>query len=245
MYRGESRSGKDQATIHHFMRRNRDFLSDPNAIVHVSNWGVNYDRIFLNPQDYDFFLQLLYDAQKIIAVSVLAYSLLPTRFDLVLQQHTPSAISLFMKKVCQAYAEMLNRRLNRSGHVFSRRYTGVPVPDADTLVRLSHDIHMSPVQAGLARRPEQWKYCSCSSYMSKGSNSLADRSLIWGLTGGPDLYARFMGQFDCAAPPSVKTFFSREAADVWADFLHDDQKGKKSHEVEITGARSGPGPPGR
>ncbi len=83
-------------------------------------------------------MEFLLDAQKAIAVSLLVHSLMPNHVHLIVQQHEPYAISRFMKKVTQSYAQWLNRRLNRSGHVFQGRYGGVVVPDPESLLRLSH-----------------------------------------------------------------------------------------------------------
>ena len=225
------------------MRKTRDYLAEPSVIVHASNWGVNRGQIFFDDEDYDSFLQLLFEIQKRIPVSLLVYSLMPNQFDLVLQQHAPFAISRFMKRVCQAYAEQLNRRLNRTGHVFTRRYRGVPIPDVETLLRLSHSIHMSPVQAALALRADQWRYSSCKSYMSTAGENLADRSLIWAMVGGRREYARLMDQFDPARPASIREFLCSEAVDVWFQKKEGEQRGKQRPDANSIGARPGPGPP--
>jgi putative transposase len=225
------------------MRKNRDYLADPNVLVHASNCGVNRGQIFFDNLGYETFLRFLSEAQKAIPVTVLVYSLVPCRFDLLLQQHVPFAISHFMKKVCQAYAEWLNKRLKRSGHVFTRRYSGVPIPDADVLLHLSHSIHMNPVQAGLVTRAGTWRYSSCRSYMGEGKEALADRSFIWALVGGPEVYVRFLGQFDCAAPASVREFLCPESENTW---MENREGALRADQVPVTdgiGATPGPGPP--
>ncbi len=225
------------------MRKNRDFLKNPSVVVHASNWGVNQGQIFFDIQDYHTFLHLLFNAQKSIPVSVLAYSLLRNQFDLILQQRAPYAISHFMQKVCQAYAEYINRRLKRSGHVFTRRYKGVPLPDAASLLRLSFDIHRSPEEAGLTPKAEQWRFSSCRSYLAEKAEDLADRTLIWNLAGGPRGYARLMGQFDPAGPASIKEFLCAEGLEHWRRSVKAQEEGEQISTSSSTGARSGPGPP--
>ncbi len=197
------------------MRKSRDYLVVPNVIIHAFNRGVNRGQLFHCAREYDRYMECLLEAQKELPVSLLVHTLMPNHVHLILQQHEPYAIPRFMKKVSQSYAQWLNRRLNRSGHVFQGRYGGGGVADAAALLRLSHYIHTNAVTAGLVSKGEEWRHSSCNGYIN-GADRIPDkRSLLWSLVGGPVEYARFLEEFDTADPESADTFLCPEAAMKW------------------------------
>ena len=197
------------------MRRNRDYLKDARVIVHVSNAGVNNLRIFSSSQECNCFTELLRDALEKMPVSMLMHVLLPEQFQMALEQFEPFAISRFMKKVCEAYAAWFNARTRRSGHVFTRRYNGVPIPEPESLLRLACSIHSAPVDAGVVSGPAKWRYSSYKSYLDGRSEILVDRSVLWSLVGGPAGYARFVECYDPADPRSAKEYLCPGALDFW------------------------------
>lgn len=197
--------------------RDRDYLPLSDVILHVWNRGVNRGQIFYRNGDYDFFMKLLLEAHEAFSVTVLAMTLMPNHFHLILRQGAPYAVSLFMKKVCEAYARYLNRRLRRSGPVFSGRYKADMVDDQCGLLRLSHYIHKNPSAAGLVPAPQDWKHSSCNAYTKDCEATMVDRSLILGLVGGIEQYARFLDQYDTGDPGSVEDFLCAEHAAIWRE----------------------------
>ena len=198
------------------MRPTRDFLIVPNVIVHAFNRGVNRGQLFHCDRECDRFMEILIELQKKIPVSLLIHSLMKNHFHLVLQQLEPFAISRFMQRVSQSYAQWLNRRSNRSGHVFQGRYGSVVVADAEGFLSLSRYVHTNPVQARFVPRPEQWRYSSCKGYLTRSDEIPDNRELLWSLVGGPEGYARFLREYDPADPDSVRRFLVPGAARLWS-----------------------------
>jgi putative transposase len=201
------------------MRQNRDYLVIPNVIIHAFNRGVNRGQLFHCSREYDQYMEYLVDAQEETGVSLLVHSLMSNHVHMILQQHEPFTISRFMQKVTQNYAQWLNKRLGRTGHVFQGRYGGVVIPGAEAFLRLTHYIHMNPVLAKLASDPDKWKYSSCRACIGKSRSSPDNRSLLWSLVGGPAKYARFLEEYDPADPESAQAFLSPEAAGIWNAML--------------------------
>lgn len=55
-------------------------------------------------------------------VSVLAYSIMPNHFHLLLKPLVDGGISKFMQRVCISYAKYINEKYNESGGLFQGRY---------------------------------------------------------------------------------------------------------------------------
>jgi len=196
-------------------RKARGYLLVPDAIVHAYNWSVDSRPIFRQGDAYDFFLDSLLHALEKFPVSVLVYTLVPNRFDLILHQHEPYAIAAFMKYVEEEFAGWYNQKLRRNGPVFSGRYRGEIILDEHELLRVSRDIHICPVVSGLASDDMGWKYSSRSDYKKGTNGKLADTSLILALAGGADQYTSFMDRFDSARPDSTELFLCTDHADIW------------------------------
>jgi putative transposase len=199
------------------MARKRKYLQEPNMVVHAFNRGVGRGEIFHNRRDYERFLEMLAEALKEIAVSLVVYTLMPNHFHLILLQHEPYAVSCILRKVCQPYSRWLNARSGRRGTNFEGRYGGVPVFDPAGLLRLSYYIQMNPVAAGLVPSPDLWPYSSYKGCLDTAGGHLNGYALLHALVGGPGAYERFMKQFDSADPESVKEFLCLEYATVWAE----------------------------
>ncbi len=199
------------------MPRNREFLTVPNIIVHVWNEGVRQEKIFHTKSQYQLFLDLLGKVQPLTDVSVLLYSLIPDRFDLVLHQHRPYAISTFMKLVCNTYSCLVNQSMKKRGHSFLKRYGGTPLTSAGQLLRISYSVHTNPVEAGLISYCHAWPYSSCRGYLDHSRSSLVDHSLLWDLVGGVDQYRKFMEHFRPSEMGSEQDFLSPDSPTIWAN----------------------------
>ena len=124
---------------------------------HIYNRGVDKRRIFLDEKDYEkFYLNLLKDNNDLSymereshendlsffkkqehLVQIVAYSLLPNHFHLLLKQLKDRGIEYFIQKVCTSYAVYFNRKYNRSGTLFQGRYKAIRVDNDRYLTWLS------------------------------------------------------------------------------------------------------------
>ncbi len=124
---------------------------------HIYNRGAHKQTIFVDELDYVRFLLLLYvanhserirladlleeypgpswiqifsdiEADKSL-VDILAYSLMPNHFHLVLRQKTENGCTVFMKKVATAYAMYFNLKHKHSGVLFQGRFKSSHVGD--------------------------------------------------------------------------------------------------------------------
>ncbi len=144
---------------------------------HLYNRGTDRRSIFLNNNDRDRFLTLLYlcNNQEIIHLSdypkaslaellqlpraapllaIGAYCLMPNHFHLLVKEEVEGGISRFMQKFTTAYTMYVNKRWPRSGSLLESTFRAKHVDDDQWLRYLFAYIHLNPVKI---TDPENWE----------------------------------------------------------------------------------------
>ena len=221
----------------------RDYLVEPGLILHAYNRAVNKGLLFRDAEFYGMFLQKLREAQEKAPVSIIAHTLMPTHFHMILQQYEPSAISTFMQHACSAFSHWTHRRLKTTGPLYDSPYGGTPVPSVEAFLRILFYVLVNPVKAGLVSAPEDWIYSSCKSLLTGLEGKLEDYSLIFKLVGGPERLAYFLENYKGTEPMPMEEYLCPEYFKIWEDrtsgeFLRYEQKRRKAGRLRIN--RKGP-----
>lgn len=74
-------------------------------------------------------------------------------------------LSEFMCWSASRYARFINRKRDRSGHLFERRHKVIVVNDDAYLLELVRYIHLNPVMAGIAVSPARYTWSSHRGYL--------------------------------------------------------------------------------
>jgi REP element-mobilizing transposase RayT len=129
------------------------------------NRGRRSEKIFVDPGDYQAFLDLLKETAEIWNIKVAAYCLISSHYHILLK--TPEAnISRSMRHLNGVYTQRFNRRHRLDGPLFRGRYKSIVVSADPYLLQLVRYIHKNPVKAGLVRKPEQYAWSSHKGYLS-------------------------------------------------------------------------------
>jgi len=138
----------------------------PGALYHVILRGNARQDIFFDDEDRCRFFLLLQEGVERYGHRILAFSLLTNHVHLAIQV-SDVPLSRIMQNLSFRYTRGANRRQGRSGHLFQGRYKAVLV-DADTyLLELAAYIHLNPVRAGMADRPESYPWSSHRAYLGR------------------------------------------------------------------------------
>ena len=130
------------------------------ALYHVSAKGQGGGRLFHDTGDAERFLAILGEVCRRFDWAVMAYCLLPDRFELVAETRRPS-LSEAMRRLSGLYGQALNRRHGRRGPVFQGRFKAVLVDGEPYLTEVCREVLRQPVEAGLATRARDWRWSSC------------------------------------------------------------------------------------
>lgn len=138
----------------------------------------------------NYFYDFLQNKEKM--VEIIAYCLMPTHIHLVLKQLKENGISIFMKTVLNSYSKYFNTKLKRKGPLWEGRFKNVLVDKDEQLIHLTRYIHLNPVTAYLADKPQEWKFSSYEEYLGKRSKEDIVCSYEDLLSIQPDSYKEFV-----------------------------------------------------
>jgi REP element-mobilizing transposase RayT len=183
---------------------------------HVFNRGNNKSDIFLDGEDYDFFLTRLEEAlypgrghgahghharsrRRPLpddAFSLIAYSLMPNHFHLLILQKTDTSISVLMLRLITAYSKYFNKKYERVGTLFQDQFKSSHIEDDAQLIYTSAYIHCNAPVAGLVRSPGDYAYDSYREYVTEGDSvqKIAQPDEIMGHFSGVRKYQEFVAE---------------------------------------------------
>jgi REP element-mobilizing transposase RayT len=121
-------------------------LDVPNILQHIMARGIEGRDIFRDTKDHEAFLDRLSDLVAKGNVQLLAWSLMPDHFHLLLRTREMS-LSTLMRRLMTGYAVWYNRRHQRKGHLFQNRYKSIVVEEDPYFLELIRYIHLNPVRA--------------------------------------------------------------------------------------------------
>ncbi|HCC05160.1 TPA: hypothetical protein DEP58_02530 [Patescibacteria group bacterium] len=204
--------------------RNPSFEND--EIYHVYNRGVEKRNVFQDAGDHNRFIHHLYefnDEQKVLNLSyrlsnssesipsgkrvqlvrILAFTLMPNHFHLLLQQNEEGGISKFMQKLGTGYTMFFNDKNTRSGALFQGKFKAVHVASDTQLRYVLQYIHLNPLslceessdQNQRIQFLKEYKWSSLPDYVGlRGFPSVTSRTSMLDLFGGMSAYEKSLVQ---------------------------------------------------
>jgi len=129
-----------------------------NGIYHIIQKGVEDRDIFLDDEDYKFYLKELKEGLNLYEISLLSYALLKNHFHLLAKIRDKN-LSYFMHKINNNYAHYFNNKYFRRGHLFASRYKSILVKDDRHFLTLIKYINLNPFTYN---NSDNFKYEWCS-----------------------------------------------------------------------------------
>ena len=144
-------------------------IHSPGGVYHVMLRGNGGQVIFSDPAEPDpddgaYFLDLLAEGTQRFGFRCHGYCLMPNHVHLVLQAGA-IPLSRAMQNLAFRYTRHINARARRVGHLFQGRYKAILVDGDAYLLELVRYVHLNPVRAGLADKPEAWRWSGHRAYI--------------------------------------------------------------------------------
>jgi len=134
-------------------------LAYPGALYHVTTRGNARQAIYTDDQDHSTFLAVLAAVVTRSQWLCHAYCLMDNHYHLLIE--TPQGnLSAGMRQLNGIYAQRFNRRHTWVGHVFQGRFKAILVERENYLLELCRYVVLNPVRAGLAKRPQTYRWSS-------------------------------------------------------------------------------------
>lgn len=146
---------------------NRKFQFSIGEFYHIYNRGNDKRTIFLDKDNYNRFIKLLFlcnsfelvnianlpkgetfwniEREKML-VDIGVYCLMPNHFHLLVKEKVENGISIFMKKLSTGYSMYFNKKNERTGKLFEGVFRAIHVDDDEYLRYLFAYIHLNPVK---------------------------------------------------------------------------------------------------
>jgi putative transposase len=136
----------------------------PGAVYHIMNRGGSRQKILLEEQDHEAFLNTIGEIHDRWGVEVFAYCLMENHYHLCLR--TPEGnLSRVMRHLDGLYTQRFNRLHRRDGALFRGRYRAIVVDKDSYLAQVVRYIHLNPLEAGLVREPQAYVWSSHRFYL--------------------------------------------------------------------------------
>jgi len=172
---------------------------------HIYNRAVAENQLFLNEDNYLFFLEKMRLFLLPIG-KILAYCLMPNHYHILMKLTEPT-LSTAMQRLALSYTVPFNHFFGRSGHLFQGRFQAKHVTDTQYMVHLSRYIHLNPKTANLVKNAENWKYSSLLEYYGMRVDEMVSTDVILNILADTDKislqkmqqeYRKFMDSWDPA-----------------------------------------------
>ena len=129
------------------------------SYYHVYARGNNKQKIFLDDNDYRYFIKLieryLSKEQQVSKanvvypnfaehIEVIAYCQMINHFHILIYQHQVPYLEKFMRSIMTSYSKFFNFKYERTGPVFESRYKAVWIDQDNYLQHITRYIHLNP-----------------------------------------------------------------------------------------------------
>lgn len=149
---------------------------------HIINRGVERRNIYLEPEDYEFFLDLLLKLSKDYEIIIHAFCLMTNHYHLLIETKQTN-LSKALQFINDKYSKYFNKKYTRSGHLWQGRYKSYPLFDDAHFWIVAKYIERNPIKAGIVKQVELYKYQSFFQWKYKHNYfSLLDNSMIFDMT---------------------------------------------------------------
>ena len=119
-------------------------------------------QIFNVAEEYHLFEKLLLDAKELVGMRVLAYTLMPNHWHLVLHPQNDKDMGIFMHRLTNTHTRQVHVRTRTigSGYLYQGRYKSFLVDSDVYFLTLIKYVERNSVRAKLVEKCEDWQWGS-------------------------------------------------------------------------------------
>jgi putative transposase len=180
----------------------------PNMPHHVVQRGHNRNAVFVENNDYAYYLDTLVEWKQLLQVKVFAWCLMTNHVHLLLDPGDDvKSIGLLMKRLAGRQTRYVNKQEHRTGSLWDGRYKMSIVDSDSCFLQCCRYIELNPVKAKMVTRPEQYLWSSYKENVNLSPSKIVNRSAFKNLSEVEfDTYRDFVAQ---GSSESETTFISQ------------------------------------
>jgi REP element-mobilizing transposase RayT len=143
------------------------------AFYHVTSRGNLKQNIFFQEADRRRYIEVLTRIKERYGYILHAYVLMDNHYHLLIETPLPN-LNQLMQNLNTSYTVFVNKKYQRSGHLFQGRYKAILVEKDSYLLSLSRYIHLNPVRSGIVDLPEKYRWSSYRNYIGYARTEIVD-----------------------------------------------------------------------
>lgn len=174
------------------------------SYYHVYARGLNRQKIFREPADFEKFLKLferylsLEEIKNTNGISfpnfynkleLNCFCLMPNHIHLLVFQEQQGAMADFMRSLLTSYSMYFNKKYKRSGPLFESRYKASLISDPAYLSHITRYIHLKP------RHWRHYEYSSLPYYLHQISDDWLQPEALISDFATPEEYLKFLEDY--------------------------------------------------
>lgn len=168
----------------------------PDIPHHVTQRGNRRQPVFFGGADHKLYLALLRDWCAKAGTRIWAWCLMPNHVHLILVPSHEDGLRAALGEAHRRYTRHVNFREGWRGHLWQSRFASFPM-DENWLIACARYVELNPVRAGLAARPEDWRWSSARAHLGLADDGVTEpaplldrcgdwRTLLDGGLGAPE-----------------------------------------------------------
>jgi putative transposase len=143
----------------------------PDLPHHVTQRGNRQQALFLGPEDYARYREMLAERCRAHNVACWAYVLMPNHVHLILTPSDAIGLARAVGETHRRYTSFFNARARSTGHLFQGRYYSRPMDEAH-LIAAARYLALNPLRAGLVAAAADWPYSSLGAHLKQRDDAL-------------------------------------------------------------------------
>ncbi len=136
--------------------------------------GNNKMKLFIDREDFIFYLSLVNNYFKTTDIKISYYVLMSNHVHLTVRAGSSESLSLVMQKINQSYSRYWHRRYEFVGHIWQGRFKSLLLSDDAYLLTSGIYIELNPVRAGMVAIPEDYQWSSYAAHAFGKKDNIVD-----------------------------------------------------------------------
>ncbi|HKK44319.1 MAG TPA: transposase [Balneolaceae bacterium] len=133
----------------------------PDTPHHIIQRGHNRQTVFAHDEDYQYYLENLFEWKKEFDCQIYAWCLMTNHVHLIIQPGgSTEGLSQLMKRLAGRQTRYVNRLEKRTGSLWESRFKSSPIETDAYLLACSRYIELNPVRARMVASPEEYPWSS-------------------------------------------------------------------------------------
>ncbi len=147
----------------------------PNCPHHIVQRGHNRNTVFVADDDYQFYLENLFEWKIKLGIKIYAWCLMTNHVHLIVEPGDDAkTISELMKRLAGRQSTLVNKLEKRSGSLWDGRFKASPIQRDEYRLPCLRYVEMNPMRANMVAGLRQYRWSSYRERMGLGNKHRLD-----------------------------------------------------------------------